>query len=176
MKHLNSIHNVDLILFNWCMARRRRQLLTALGRAVSKTADGGLYVVFAFGYGLLDWPNSQNFLKIFALAFGIERCLYFVAKNTFRRNRPADAISDFNSFIVPSDQFSFPSGHTSAAFLFAVFVGSIFPVLFSVLIAWAVCVAISRIFLGVHFPTDTLVGAGLGSSVALFALQLGGLV
>lgn len=176
MKLFQPVHELDLALFNWCMARRRRQLLTALGGAISKTADGWLYGLFVVCYGALEWPQAANSLKYFLSAFVIERLIYFVLKNGFRRNRPADAIDDFSSFIVPSDKFSFPSGHTSAAFLFAVFVGYLIPALLPFLLVWAVLVAMSRIFLGVHFPTDTVVGAVLGSGVAISVLHYGALL
>ena len=50
----------------------------------------------------------------------IERPAYFIFKNFFKRNRPQAALKNFQSLITPSDQFCFPSGHTSAALLFAV--------------------------------------------------------
>ncbi|MDX1341868.1 MAG: phosphatase PAP2 family protein [Reinekea sp.] len=176
MKWLEPIQQFDLTLFQWCMARRRRELLTSLGRAVSKTADGWVYALFALGFAALSWPSHATFLKIYLLAFVSERLIYFVLKNSCRRNRPADAISGFHSFIVPSDKFSFPSGHTSAAFLFTVLASSQFPALLPFLLFWSVWVALSRVFLGVHFPTDTVVGAVLGSSVAFYALNVGGLL
>lgn len=175
MKWLQPIQNFDLALFKWCMARRRREMLTALGRAISKTADGWLYILFAAVYGLLEWPANARFIQVFLLAFVSERIVYFVLKNSCRRHRPADAIHDFESFIVPSDKFSFPSGHTSAAFLFAILTASQFPVLLPFLLFWGVMVAMSRVFLGVHFPTDTVVGALLGVTVAVCSLQVGGL-
>jgi undecaprenyl-diphosphatase len=176
MKWLQPIQAFDLSVFKWCMARRRRELLTALSRAISKTADGWVYLTFLVVYGALEWPDNVHFLKYFLIAFIVERFIYFVLKNSCRRNRPADAINGFSSFIVPSDKFSFPSGHTSAAFLFSILVASQFPVLFPFLLVWGLLIAMSRVFLGVHFPTDTLVGAVLGSSIALTTLTMGGLL
>ncbi len=170
MKWLQLIHHLDIQTFNWCMARRRREQLTALSRAVSRTADGWLYVLFFLSYAFIQEGSGYELAKTAALAFGIERVLYWVMKNTCRRNRPQDALAEFTSFIIPSDKFSFPSGHTSAAFLFTVLVASQLPVLLPFLLVWSVAVALSRLFLGVHFPTDTLVGASLGSLVGIAAI------
>lgn len=170
MKWLQLIHHLDIQTFNWCMARRRREQLTALSRAVSRTADGWLYVLFFLSYAFFQEGSGYELAQTAALAFGIERALYWVMKNTCRRNRPQDALAEFTSFIIPSDKFSFPSGHTSAAFLFTVLVASQLPVLLPFLLVWSVAVALSRLFLGVHFPTDTLVGASLGSLVGIAAI------
>lgn len=175
MKWLQPIQQLDIHLFRWCMARRRRELLTALSRSISKTADGWLYLVFIIAYSLIPPQDNREYVMLFFSAFAIERVLYLVLKNSCRRNRPQEAIDDFQSFIVPSDKFSFPSGHTSAAFLFTVLASSQFPALLPVLLCWASMVGLSRVFLGVHFPTDTLVGAALGTGVALGLLSLGGL-
>ncbi|MCV6604885.1 MAG: phosphatase PAP2 family protein, partial [Porticoccaceae bacterium] len=87
-----------------------------------------------------------------------------------KRDRPADALPEFKSFITPSDKFSLPSGHTSAAFLMAGILCHLFNPLVWLLYPWACLVGTSRVFLGVHFPTDILAGATMGSSIALMAI------
>lgn len=173
MKWLQPLQVFDHLLFHWCMARRHRVLFTALSRAVSKTADGWLYIAFALVFLLADGEGGLPFVQALFAALVLERLVYFVMKNTCRRHRPADAISEFKSFITPSDKFSFPSGHTSAAFLFASMVSVQFPQLTPFMYSWAACVGMSRVFLGVHFPLDTVVGASLGTSIAIFVLKSG---
>jgi undecaprenyl-diphosphatase len=137
---------------------------------VSKTGDGQLYVVI---FGLLLWQLGweSSIVQAVLLAFLIERPVYFVLKNGLKRDRPQVALENYRSSIIPSDQFSFPSGHTSAAFMMATLMGSSVPVLLIPLYCWAAIVGFSRIVLGVHFPTDTLIGALLGISTALFSLE-----
>lgn len=175
MNLLQHIHSTDLWLFHRCGARRSTSLPIKLSRLISKSADGGLYVLFLLSFAVVAKQQSVSIILAILIAFLVERCIYFVLKNSFKRNRPADAICGFQSIIVPSDQFSFPSGHTSAAFLFAVFVSQLFPFATPVLFLWAGMVALSRVFLGVHFPFDTVMGALLGSSIALIVISLGGL-
>jgi undecaprenyl-diphosphatase len=99
-------------------------------------------------------------------ACATERILYFLLKNSLKRRRPPEMVTGFTSIIKASDQFSFPSGHTMAAFLLANLCVLEIGLIASPLYFWATSVAISRVILGVHFPTDTLVGATLGSSIA----------
>lgn len=169
MKLLYSIHKYDVFMFTWLVNARMHGHLTTVGRYLSKTGDGYLYLIIM---GLLYWRNGLEspILQAILLAFLIERPVYFVLKNGLRRNRPQAALQNFRSIITPSDKFSFPSGHTSAAFMMATLLGYYLPPLMILLYCWATLVAFSRVVLGVHFPTDTLVGAILGISTALFSL------
>jgi undecaprenyl-diphosphatase len=121
----------------------------------------------------LYWQKgpADLLLQALLLGFAVERPLYFILKNSFKRNRPQQAIQGFRSVITPSDQFSFPSGHTSAAFLVATLVGYFYPTLLICLYFWAALVGFSRVVLGVHFPTDTLMGIVLGVSAAFISLN-----
>ncbi|MEQ1531779.1 MAG: phosphatase PAP2 family protein, partial [Methylococcales bacterium] len=110
-------------------------------------------------------------LQAMLLGFVIERPVYFILKNSLKRNRPQAALENFRSIITPSDQFSFPSGHTSAAFMMATLISYFIPALMIPLFSWAALVGFSRVILGVHFPTDTLVGVALGVGSALFSLE-----
>lgn len=167
MRLLQNLHNYDLHTFDWCLRRRHLQELTSASRWISKTADGHLYLALCL---ILILTNNYDLLSLMVSAFLIERILYFVLKSHFRRNRPPQAIPGFQSVVQPSDQFSFPSGHTSAAFLFATLATAAVPWLAWLLYPWAVCVGISRVLLGVHFPTDTVAGAILGFSIASLTL------
>lgn len=162
MRLLENIHSLDLITFNWCLRRRNRHIAIQIARAFSYTANGPLYVLAGCLFiALQNWQLVQ----ILAMGFAAERCCYFVCKSFFKRNRPPAAIPGFRSVIEPSDQFSFPSGHTSAAFLVACTFTFAFPWTAWLLYPWAVTVGISRVLLGVHFPTDVIAGAAMGFSI-----------
>ena len=69
----------------------------------------------------------------------------------------------------PLDVFSFPSGHTLQAVLFTVTLGTYFPALLLIMLPFMALVALSRMVLGLHYPTDVLIGAGIGYGLALTA-------
>ena len=117
---------------------------------------------------------ASAFTTLLTLAFTIERAVYLVPKNGLQRRRPQEIMPSFSALVVPSDRFSVPSGHTSAAFCLATMTGIVFGGPFLTLYGWACGVGLSRVLLGAHFPGDTIAGAIIGSAIAMMvASQLG---
>ena len=171
MNMMNSIHNVDVSIFMWVSARKTKHTLVNVARQVSRSADGQLYLLLGLILAINGQQPQMNLLYALLLAFAMERPIYLVLKNTCRRNRPQVALN-IPSFVIPSDRFSFPSGHTSAAFLVATLLSAHYPDLSPLVYTWACMVGMARVILGVHFPSDTLIGAVMGSSLALFSMEM----
>lgn len=163
---LQRLHHQDLQVLLWLMASPRHGGWAQGARLVSRTGDGILQLLLPLLAWLADPIDGKRFCIAVAVGFAIERPLYWVLKNSCQRRRPPEAIPSFCSVIRASDRFSFPSGHTAAAFLLATLFTACYGVLALPLFLWAACVGASRVVLGVHFPTDTLAGAALGVSIA----------
>jgi membrane-associated phospholipid phosphatase len=90
-----------------------------------------------------------------------------ILKELFDRSRPP--VSGIDAVGVIPASASFPSGHAATAFAAAVAVGMFYPRLRRPLLALAAVVALSRVYLGVHYATDVLAGSALGVLLGLLA-------
>ncbi|MCL2323437.1 MAG: phosphatase PAP2 family protein [Oscillospiraceae bacterium] len=104
----------------------------------------------------------------FRLSIAIIIAAWFVKiiKHFLHRIRPYVKFTTLNTKKIGIDKYSFPSGHTTTAFSMATTACFIFPQFSVFFILAASLVGLSRIYLGVHFPSDILGGAMIGISVA----------
>ena len=174
MEILVSLQKFEMRLFDRLFRQTDKRMVIPMARAISHSGDGYLHALVPLLILALDPAGFALFLPLLALALAVERSLYWLVKNSLRRPRPQETVPGFRSLITASDQFSFPSGHSSGAFLLATALMLVYGAAAAPMFLWAFAVAISRILLGVHFPGDTLAGALMGSGIALImAGQLG---
>jgi undecaprenyl-diphosphatase len=139
----------------------------------TRGGDGWLW--YAMGLVLLIFGGADRFRAVGAgvLAVGVGILLFQRIKRMTGRRRP-NTYGEPHCWarLLPPDQFSFPSGHTITAFSAAVSLSLFYPELGIGLIFCALSVAASRILLGMHFLSDVLVGAAIGTSLGYGAAWL----
>ncbi|MGI9875538.1 phosphatase PAP2 family protein [Vibrio chagasii] len=172
MRTIEPIVRWDVAFSVFCLKNRFSGQHATVSKAISHTGDGHLYILIALIALLADSKTGSDFLIVGLTAFAIELPIYWFAKNTLKRRRPAEFSSLLHSHIVPSDKYSLPSGHAAAAFVMATLIGHFYPSLYLLSLAWAAAIAVSRILLGVHFLTDVLIGAALGMACTSLAISL----
>ncbi|MCH9698126.1 MAG: phosphatase PAP2 family protein [Gammaproteobacteria bacterium] len=163
---LDSISNYELALcvyFNRCCKHpsvaRFFQVISRLGNGVFWYS---LIIALPFALGLEVLKVSLH-MTIVGL---INLAIYKSLKPKVVRNRPYIKARGIQLHVKPLDEFSFPSGHTFHALSFTIIACSYIPELCWVLIPFAILVALSRIILGLHYPSDVLAGAILGTLMA----------
>jgi undecaprenyl-diphosphatase len=135
----------------------------------TRGGDGWLW--YAMGLIVLLFGGGDRFLAVGtgALAAGIGIAIFLRIKKLTGRKRPCAYEPHAWAKLLPPDQFSFPSGHTITAFAVAVSLSLYYPGLSIGLLFCAASVAASRILLGMHFLSDVLAGAAIGTGLAFGA-------
>jgi undecaprenyl-diphosphatase len=169
-----SITRWDTVWLTLIFGLQGRRLVTFSMPQISRSANGFCYPLLVAVLLVADPAVGRAFPAAAAVAFSIELPIYKVIKQTVKRDRPCEILPGVEGRVKPSDRFSFPSGHTAAAFLMATLLGHSYPVLYPLTGAWALAVGLSRIYLGVHYPTDVMAGMCLGSLSALFGIAAAG--
>ena len=156
-------HRLMRKVHRWRAPRWFRILMITMTRG----GDGWLW--YALGLTLLLFGGDARFMAVgaAALAAGSGVALFLRIKKATGRKRPCATEPHCWATLLPPDQFSFPSGHTITAFGVAVSLSAFYPELAAGLFFCAVSVAASRILLGMHFLSDVVAGAAIGTLLAL---------
>ncbi|NLK39439.1 MAG: phosphatase PAP2 family protein [Clostridiales bacterium] len=100
-------------------------------------------------------------------------CVNVVLKNIIQRARPYEVIEGLNILIATPHDYSFPSGHAGSAFAVAIVMLLMLPKRWGIpALIMASLMALSRLYVGVHFPTDVIAGALIGMGTAFFSVFL----
>lgn len=128
----------------------------------SYTSLGSFYLAVLFI--VVSWfSGREDFTVQMVKGLGVTWMSVYLLKAVFRRQRPAES---HNSFV----DYSFPSGHSTTAFFLAVAFSQLLPVLAPLFYVLAGLVAVSRVYLKLHYPSDALAGSAIGLLAALILL------
>ncbi|NDY95196.1 phosphatase PAP2 family protein [Wenzhouxiangella limi] len=141
-------------------------------QAISRLGNGPIWYAFLLGLPILAGRTGLEAALVMALGAVAGLGIYKGLKVALVRERPYISHADINCLTAPLDRYSFPSGHTLHAVFFAVMGSAWFPILAPALFVFAGLIALSRPLLGLHYPTDVLVGALIGWSLAEVMLLL----
>lgn len=121
------------------------------------------WLVLGAAAAALDSGRRERWLRAAAIVGG-SYVANIALKHVIRRKRPQ--IAGYPALSSTITQLSFPSAHSTTAFAAARAYSAIEPRLTAPLYVAATAMAISRVSLGVHYPTDVVAGAGLGTAIA----------
>lgn len=143
----------------WSPFQTTNHRLISLAKAITFTGNATPSLLFWIIIAL--WGKSG---VVFSFAALTGLLVYKFYKRIFVRPRPFQAHQNITQHTAPPDEFSFPSGHTCNATLMACAVVNTFPHPFVVALGsfWVILMGWSRVALGMHYPTDVIIGATIG--------------
>jgi undecaprenyl-diphosphatase len=150
---------------------QRNKTLNYCMTAITRMGDGWLWIAVMAVVLTTSNGSPQLFYQL-SLAFGLQLGLHKLLKETCTRRRPFEYLQNVPCIVSPFERYSFPSGHAGAAFVVLSTVGIFYPALFIPCFLLASLIGFSRIYLGVHYPSDVIVGALLGMTSGMFARWL----
>jgi len=172
-KKINKIDSYILIIIN---KHIQNNFLDILMIAISSLGNlGALWILIAMAL-LLDKPYKM-IGTIVLITLVISTFIgEVVVKHLVRRIRPCNDGNEIKLLIAKPISYSFPSGHTLSSFAVAEVLSVYFTEYKLIFIGIALLIALSRLYLYVHYPTDIIAGIILGllcSRFVIFVLQKG---
>ena len=140
---------------------------------VSRLGDGVAWYLLMAAMVLCDGLDGLRASLHMAATGALALLLYKALKRWTRRPRPFAADVRIRAWIAPLDEFSFPSGHTLHAVSFTIVALAWYPQLAWLLLPFTAMVALSRVVLGLHWPSDVLAATVIGAALAALSLWLG---
>lgn len=123
---------------------------------------GGVFSLVSFVLILLIINITRNLGIEVMLSLIVSTIVVQILKRTFARNRPYWILENLNTYGIDLSDYSFPSGHSAGSFSVAIIIALNFKELGLLFLTLALLVAISRIYLAVHYPTDVVAGILIG--------------
>ena len=165
--HVDRFETRYCILIN---SSSRQTFIRLFFRAVSRLGNG------VFWYSLLlllpYLHGAQGYIEAaHVIATGLVGVvIYKFLKTRLVRERPFISCDVIQKAAPVLDRYSFPSGHTLHAFSFSIMLSYYIPEVASLVWGFTALVALSRVVLGLHYPTDVFAGALLGSTISSLSL------
>jgi undecaprenyl-diphosphatase len=172
MAWIDTLARLDLDATAGSNRANQQRFCRVLFAWASRLGDGWFWYALATALLLVEGFAAVPAVVVMAVAGGVGTALYALLKRGIRRPRPCAVHAGLILTVAPLDRFSFPSGHTLHAIAFSVVATAHAPQLAWVVWPFAGLVALSRLVLGLHYPSDVLAGGALGATLAWAAVAI----
>ncbi|MCK6258133.1 phosphatase PAP2 family protein [Fictibacillus sp. KIGAM418] len=166
------IYEKECDVFKWVNGRLQHRLLDKYFNVITHIGGATCTILTTLLLLLTIPADLKKFAAAGILSLILSHIPVAISKKCYPRKRPYLMIPGTKTFSNPLKDHSFPSGHTTAIFSVIIPLAFIHPGLLTLLLPLGLSVGISRMYLGLHYPTDVLAGMILGISSGIFSVFL----
>lgn len=170
---LEQLLQLDGTILLWIQENVRNDVLTPIMKFITTTGNKGI-IWIAIALILIAIPKTRKagILVGFSL-LGSLLINNIILKNAVARIRPYEVVDGLQLLVRKATDFSFPSGHTGSSFAAAVMMCLALPKRYGIpALIYAFLMGFSRLYVGIHYPTDVLTGAVTGTLCAFMVYAI----
>ena len=175
MNFQNTIIKILALDLRGCLYLNRfsyQQRIALFFKVISRLGDGWFWGVMVAWLWLMQGLSYSFSMLYLLMSASLGTLIYKILKIKTIRPRPYQVHQVILLGERPLDHFSFPSGHTLHAVMATTLMGFVQPIMLWLMLPFTILVALSRVILGLHYPSDVIVGAVIGASLAGAAIAL----
>lgn len=173
LKMIDTLIKLDGDILLWIQDNLRADCLDPIIKAITYLGNGGIFwILVCILLMLIKKTRATGAVCSCSLAvtFLINN---LILKNVIARVRPYEAIESLTRIIGAQSDFSFPSGHSGASFAVAVVIFMEMPKKYGIpAVILAFLIALSRLYVGVHYPSDVIAGIATGTVYAVICVMV----
>jgi len=163
---MEFLHSFDLAIFYFCNHSISTGFLDNFFSII--TDVNKWYIAYVILAGITFFKGGRRgkiaIVGLIIMIVVTDQTGYRILKESIQRLRPCVALADVITPVGCSGSFSFPSNHALNNFAAAIFLMRLYPNYKWIFLVVATLISISRIYLGVHYPSDVLGGALIGAA------------
>lgn len=162
----------DILIF--IQEHIRNAICDPIFQGITHLGDAGIFWILLTVLLLCFKKNRKAGIYSACALLGSLIVNNLILKNLVNRTRPYEVVEGLKCLVGPAHDASFPSGHTGASFASAVAMCRQIPKKSAVLlILLAALIAFSRLYIGIHYPTDVLGGLVTGIGIGVLVNVIG---
>jgi undecaprenyl-diphosphatase len=172
MRVIHAFYEFECRLFQNVNQHFDKKYLNFFFRAITNLGGASFTIGLMLILLIISPKETRMTVLASALALSSSHIPVHFMKKLFPRKRPYLTLEETKFPANPLQDHSFPSGHTTAFFSVMIPFVLLFPHLAIILIPLGICVGVSRIYLGLHYPSDVMAGSILGSLFGFISFYL----